>query len=493
MSLRYCCRVMLSTCCLVALLFLLTVPITSAASPNHALALSSNTSIKITSQSTLVNFPNLITFSVSARDSGSNIVSAEIIIDLQNNDGPTTSEVPVGAPARSVTLTYRESTTGDNFVPPGATITYFWRFADSAGTSYLEPQQAFNTTDTRFNWQHLDQGLLRVDWYNRPLSFGQVLLDDASQALESISANLGGSLKYQVNLWVYENDTDFHGSLPPGSYEWVGGIAFPMLKEAEIVVTDPNDLTLVRDMPHELTHLTFHQLIGLQNIVPTWFDEGLAVFNQKYQEGEMKARFNQALATHSLLRLSAISYGFPADSDLAYLAYAQSWNLVQYMYGTFGTARMIQFIKNIGNPAYDFDQAMQAALDIDSLHLENQWRLHLNQPGIPLPPANLTPTSQATAPVTQPVSGASGISADDRSWALIMLGGVLVFVSCAGLLALAVTLSRRKTAEAALAKGLARAASNNISGTTFDPSSYVRNSMYMRPAEGPPQPPAPQE
>jgi lipopolysaccharide export system protein LptA len=495
MSRGYWRRLMLSACCLSAFLFLLAVPITPLAPSYHALALSSSSPIAITSQSTSVNFPNLITFNVSARDTSSNIVSAEIIVDLQNNSGPSTNNVPIGAPGRSVNLSYQESTTDQNFIPPGDTVTYFWRFADSAGNLYLEPQQSLTTTDTRFTWQHLDRGLLQVDWYGRPQNFGQVVLNDASQDLGSISANLGGSLESQINLWVYETDTDFHGSLPPGSYEWVGGVAFPMLKEAEIVVADPNDLTLVRDMPHELTHLVFHQLIGLQNSVPTWFDEGLAVFNQQYHEAEMKARFDQALATHSLLRLDSISFGFPANADEAYLAYAQSWNLVQYMYSTFGTSRMIQFIKNIANPAYDFNQAMQAALGVDTPLLENQWRLHLNQPAIPLPPTDITPTPHVTPTTTRQASSA-GAGSDNRSWTLILLGAVLVIASLAGFLVLFVTVSRNRRTLAALAPTNGSTSTpqngNGIAGTGIDPSRYMRDSMYMQPTGASPQP-APQQ
>ena len=93
-------------------------------------------------------------------------------------------------------------------------------------------------------------------------------------------------------------------------------------------------------MPHELTHLVFHELIAQGITAPTWFDEGLAVYNQIFREGQLKARFEKALASHSLLRLSDISTSFPANADQAYLAYAQSYNLLDYMYNTFGISKM---------------------------------------------------------------------------------------------------------------------------------------------------------
>ena len=126
----------------------------------------------------------------------------------------------------------------------------------------------------------------------------EAILSQASMSIDNISKTLGAGLLHPINLWVYETDLDFHGSLAPGSYEWVGGVAFPTLEEASIVATGMNDYTLIRDMPHELTHLIFHQLIQYgaagNNYPPTWFDEGLAVYNQAFREPDMKNRFDQA-------------------------------------------------------------------------------------------------------------------------------------------------------------------------------------------------------
>jgi hypothetical protein len=85
-------------------------------------------------------------------------------------------------------------------------------------------------------------------------------------------------------------------------------------------------------------------------------------------------------AAQTLLSLDDISGGFPPDSDKAYLAYAQSWNLVAYMYSTFGQARMTALIKALNSPLIDFEGAVQQVLGIDVAHLENQWHINLHQP-----------------------------------------------------------------------------------------------------------------
>lgn len=482
MSLRRICFLFAAICCL------LTLYISPVAPARQALALSGP--ITVTSQSYSVHFPTAIDFNVSASDSASTIVSASIVVSLNSRLGYETHPVTIDNPAQHVNLSFKEDTSGSNFIPPGSVVSYFWKFTDSAGNMDTEPAQQFSTTDTRFTWQHLTQDMLQVNWYNRAEDFGQALLSQASASVNRISNTLGGGLSHPINLWIYETEADFHGSLPPGSYEWVGGVAFPTLYEAEIVVTSTADTTLVRDMPHELTHLIFHELVSSEVNVPTWFDEGLAVFNQVYHEPDMTRRFRIALNTHSLLRLADISAGFPADADKAYLAYAESWNLVQYMYNTFGQPKIALLIKRLDDPQNDFEQDLVQALGVDELHLENQWRLYLQQPGVLPPPGQLTPTPQVTPQKSQaqPSTGSSTTaSSNDRTWVLVVLGILLIGGSLAGLLLFFVSFTRRSQAAIPPHSASGQQSSQAIPYARPDLAAYMRTSMYAQQAQQPQQ------
>jgi Peptidase MA superfamily len=477
MSLRRFFLISLMASCLLTLFF---APLATA---RHALALSNipNDAITITSQSYSVHFPDSITFNVSASDASSTFVSASINVTIHSSVGVESHPVPIANSLRALRLTWKQDTSGNNFMPAGSAVYYSWRFTDQTGDTFAEPVQQLTTVDTRFNWQHLTQGLLQVNWYNRSPDFGQSILNVAGGDVKNTGNMLGGGLVNHINLWVYQTDADFHGSLPPGTYEWVGGIAFPSLDEASIVVAGIYDITLKRDMPHELTHLIFHQLIkdGENSGVfaPIWFDEGLAVYNQGYHEPDMMNRLDQALATKSLLRLSDISDSFPSDADQAYLAYAQSWNLITYMFNTFGQTKMDRLIKDMDNPQNDFGQDLTLALGLDEVHLENQWRLYKKQPGI-LTPDQITPTPQ----VTQKPSVQINVSGDDRSWILVAFGGLLVFGSLLGLIVLFAVVNRRRKQPA-----LVTGTFNGPPAPYQDPAIYMRTSMYAGPT--PPAPP----
>ncbi|MDQ2906513.1 MAG: peptidase MA family metallohydrolase [Ktedonobacteraceae bacterium] len=445
--------------------------------------------ITITSQTATVSFPKRIDFQMSASDSSAAITQATLFIMFENG-GYQQRTVTITS-GRTVAAHWLEGTGGDNFHNPGTAVSYYWDLQDSAQHVHTDQPHHFTLIDTRFTWRHLAQGLLQVNWYNHPTSFGQVLLSKANSSLTHISQILGSGLKRSITLWIYASPADFQGSLPPGSYEWVGGIAFPQDNTAFISVESTDDVTLVRDMPHEMTHLLFHQITSQGIFAPRWFDEGLAVYNQIFHEPDMGFRFQRALNGQALLLLDNIAQEFPANADQAYLAYAESWKLLDYMYTTFGRAKMNRLISAINNPQTDFNQDMQQTLGEDQHHLENQWHIALHQPPTLTPQEMVTPTAQPALQVQPRMPAVT----DNTTPIFTVLGIVLILGALGGIVIIFSVSSRRRQKEWAV-----EAASQIIASSMADPARgqpgsqapYTHPAAYMPPSQwsGPP-PPAP--
>ena len=175
--------------------------------------------ITVTAQTYTVHFPGSIDFSVSARDSASPINKA--ILALTIGGLLETHVVNINRATTSIIAQWHEDTSSGNFHPPGTQVVYYWELLDNAGNTHTSTSQEFRTIDTRFAWQHLTQGFLQVNWYNRSQDFGQIMLTQASASIERISQTLGGGLTAPINLWIYETPQDFQGSLAPNSYEWL--------------------------------------------------------------------------------------------------------------------------------------------------------------------------------------------------------------------------------------------------------------------------------
>ncbi len=398
--------------------------------------------ISVVTRSAHVQFSTSIDFSVTATDSSATITAATLNVSyvmggIYGGSQSTNHAVNVAQPAHTVTLHDSESLSLNSFVPVGTPVDYTWAFQDSAGHAFTDATQRITVTDTRYPWQTLSQGMVVVHWYNQPTSFGQGILQLAVQHLARISTHLGSAPLAPLTIWIYASHNDFFSAIEPYSNEWVGGIAYPQYSEAMFVIADLQDVALNRDMPHEMTHLVFAQFESSALAIPTWFNEGLAVYNQAYHEPAMMAYFQQALSSHTLIPLKTITGSFPTDTQQAYLAYAESWQLVAYMYQTFGQAKMTAFFKTLNSPLIDFDTAAKQSLGVDSQQLEQQWLTSLGQPSSPvLPSAHNTPTV-----VTHPAALAQTN--------LLLVEGTLVLLGLALLVIILVlvTMGRRKRLE----------------------------------------------
>lgn len=460
--------------CLVISLFLYTGIFLITSAPAHAQA--TDSPITILSETDSISYPNSIAFQLKAQDTIGPITQANISItaDIAGSTSNTLESVAVAQAATTVSLNWQWATTGDNFLVPGTHITYYWQLQDNSGTHTL-PSQQFYTSDTRFSWQQRSQGMVQINWYNNSSTFGQGLLSQAASDVARISHNLGGSPTLPLHIWVYQSDNDFRGALPPGTFEWVGGIAFPSLDECFIVVNNLNNYTVIRDMPHEMTHLIFHQLVTKGIEPPVWFDEGLAVYNQLYHEPAMTARLNEALTAQNLIPLNQLYFNFPANADQAELAYAQSWNLVSYMYKTFGVSKMAALIHAINNPNYDFSEDLQHTIGEDTDHLENQWHLSLHQsPTLSAGQQNSTQVQTTTTPIKVQLN-------DGNQSFYILLGLLLIFVPIVGGIALFAYIRRSQAPQPQVAQ---------ITGYQTPPASnypdYPGYSYYSQPTYIPP-------
>lgn len=346
---------------------------------SYAAHAASTDPITITSQSSTLSYPKNIDFQVNAHDTGGNLQQATLYIKYNQSFSYTEQhDVTATKAGKDVTFTWLQNTANNAYNPVGTTISYYWIITDDIQNTETSKPQSLSIIDNRFQWQQIAQKTFRVHWYGAGTDFGQMLATQVSTNIQRISQNLGTPLTQPVDIWVYSTEDDFHNSLSPHTHEWVGGIAFPRLGQSEIVVTGPGDDTLRRDLPHELTHLIFHQQTRTE--VPLWFDEGLAVYNQKFHEPDMTNNYNAALQKHALLHLQDISAVFPADATAAYLAYAQSWMLLDYMYKTFGQQKMAALIQSTHLVDHSFNEDLQQSIGLDISHLENQWRLSQAQP-----------------------------------------------------------------------------------------------------------------
>lgn len=156
---------------------------------------------------------------------------------------------------------------------------------------------------------------------------------------------------------------------------WAIGVAFPA-DNLVVLQARPGDRRARETLRHELSHIALGRLAPGR--VPRWFLEGLAAV----REGALWSRDGLSLVwaarTGHLQPLSALSTSFPAGRLDAELAYAQSADVVQFLFDEAGEGRIQELVRAVVAGS-TFEDAVRNTLGEDMRVLEDRWRRHLGR------------------------------------------------------------------------------------------------------------------
>lgn len=347
------------------------VPDTSSDAPTDSISIVDD--LLITSTTCEIDFPHSIIFEIEA-------ASHYIIEDLELRykiDKITfvqlVTEVNPDFEAGTQVDTNWTLDTRKISLPPGAQIQYQWLAEDAGGRQVETPWQDILFEDTRYDWQSLTEGGVTLYWYNGNADFGSELTDSAQDTLARLTADTGAELERPVKIFVYANSQDLLGALVY-PYEWTGGAAFT---EYGIIVADipPGDLDRGRRvLAHELAHLLFYQMTyNPYNRLPTWLNEGLAMYAVGDLRDDIEALLTVTIAKDELISIQSLSSNFPADPGEALLSYGESYSLVNFLIVTYGSEKIFRLLEEFKD-GRSIDTALSSAYGFDLLTLEDLWR-----------------------------------------------------------------------------------------------------------------------
>ena len=304
-----------------------------------------------------------------------------------------------------------------NYTPPGSEIEYWWKIEDAGGNELNTEPVSFTYEDERYDWQELGSDRIILYWYRGDEDFGQALLDRGLEALDQLSHDTGVTVEKAVKIFIYGSHSDLLGALDQGAREWTGGRAFTDQGIVVIGVSPGNLEWGKRATVHELTHVVVHQVTDTPlGGLPTWLDEGLAMYAEGDLEPVYVAELSEAAESNTLISVRSISSSFSADSDLASLSYAESYSLVEFILDQYGEEKMTQLIDIFTEGAY-YDDALQEALGVDTDGLEDAWRAWLGAPSRPT-------AAEARPQISQP-SVATPVAQKPPGEELCCLGGLV--------------------------------------------------------------------
>ncbi|MEO6456677.1 MAG: peptidase MA family metallohydrolase [Chloroflexia bacterium] len=330
---------------------------------------------KIEDRGVKLEFPDRLTFKAHIEDSSTiERVVLEYGVEKLTCGTVTAKAFPDFQPGKTsvdVSWTWEMRKSGSE--PPGSTIWYRWRVTNKSGGTTLSDRKTFTWLDDTNDWQSLTRDKLTLHWYDSPRTFAQELLDSASSSLTRLAQTTGVTPQSQLHLYIYADNNDMKDAVlyEPG---WTGGQAFP---SNNIVIIGINPDTIdwgKRTEAHELTHL----LVGFLTFsclsdVPTWLNEGIAVYGEGGPSKESQDQLKSAVKENTLISVRALSGGFSEHPDKADLSYSQSYSLVNFLITEFGRDKLLLLFDNMKQGTTTED-SLNAAYGFGLDGLEDRWR-----------------------------------------------------------------------------------------------------------------------
>lgn len=339
-------------------------------------------------------------------------------------------------PGRSVQGRHAIKTGGNNFVAPGADITYWLEVQDAAGNKIETVKETFWYADTRFQWRNVKEGSVTVYYYRNAEQTARELLVAAQQTEAKVGKMLGTAGR-PFRVMLYNTAAEITGAQRPETsvtrQQQILRVGVAYSGEDLVQVLGTGSLGAQDTARHEIAHLYVHWTAGSN--VPASLNEGLAVWSQNDPGREYLGSLERAIARDELLLVRGMD-SFPGRPDETILAYGQSYSLVKYLIDSYGGDKLRQVFESMrqGNSAAD---AIQKLYGLKMDELDAAWRKYVGAKPRTYDQSVPTPVTIGNfTPIDAPVTGQTGTATPAPAAGLppfmmalvAVLGGLLLLV-----------------------------------------------------------------
>lgn len=376
-----------------------------------------------------------------------------------------------------IRLVVRVSTGTLGFIPVGSELVYYWELTLADGTTVESDEARYVYLPPGKEWQSVSNDFMRVYYHGNQESTALRFLEDGQRTYQRMGRLLQTELEVvPVIAVLFANESDLEEAQPRRSevYDAATVLCGSQVAINIIFLIDRSCGTRDRGdtLRHEFTHI-LTKAAGERGLgqVPSWLDEGTAVYAQTEPGDGFLDPFELAAITDQLIPFRMMIGGNTNPNKVG-LYYGQSYQMVRFLIETSGEAEFARLFATIkeGNR---FDRAIEIVYGWTLDEFESEFRVHHGlSPRKPLPAATprreesgVTPQatprsdgSQATVPPSpgQTMSTISGGGREISKVALGFIAGAAIFgLLATGVFLLSVMLGNRsKKSEATEVEGL---------------------------------------
>jgi hypothetical protein len=352
------------------LLLLLLIPALSIV----ALPVAAQGTITVSNDQPKLEFPDRLTFRADFQnDRPIEKVVLEYGVDQWTCGTVIAKAFPEITPGQDVSAEWTWEMKQSGSQPPGSKIWWRWRITDDQGQEIATNRKETVWLDDQHDWQTQSGGNINLHWYAGGSSFGRELHESAAKSLNDLGTVTGLRTNKPIDLYIYGDTADMRDAVlfEPG---WTGGLAY---SDHNIVIIgiSPDQMDWgKRTQAHELTHVLVGQLtFSCLSDIPTWLQEGLAVYGEGGPDVAAQRQFDDAIKDDALLPVRSLSGGFSEDPSKADVSYTQSYSLVKFLIEKYQQAKMLDFLRALRDGG-TVDGALQQTYGFDIEGFEEAWR-----------------------------------------------------------------------------------------------------------------------
>ena len=311
-------------------------------------------------------------------------------------------------PTADVLVEVRVPTGSLGFIPVGSDFLFHWELTLEDGTVIEGEEASYLYLPPDEDWQSVHNDFLVVYYHGNREATALGYLEAAERTYARIGQLLQTELEIiPVKTVLFASESDLEEAQPTRSeaYDAATFLCGSQVAINVIFVIDRSCGTRDRSdtLRHEFVHiLTKAAGEGPLGKVPSWLDEGTAVYAQTEPGRGFADPFEVAAAIDRLLPFSTMFAG-NSNPNLVGLFYGQSYEMVRFLIDRDGEeafARLFATIK-AGNR---FDRAIEIVYGMTLREFENEFRdFHELPPREPPPEATPAREEPASTPESTPV------------------------------------------------------------------------------------------
>jgi hypothetical protein len=114
-------------------------------------------------------------------------------------------------------------------------------------------------------------------------------------------------------------------------------------------------------LPHELGHIIFREYVGFASDIPLWFEEGIAMYQEKAKRWGADADVKEAINNGQfvpLQELQTMRLTHETDKETVMLFYIEAASAVHYLISELGKFKFSLFCQNLKKGS-SFNQALE--------------------------------------------------------------------------------------------------------------------------------------